>query len=194
MTSFGAVLDANVLVPMAARDTLLRAAEAGLYRPFWSNDILDEAERTLLRLFAEDEHADPERQAKRIIAHIRAAFPESIVTGYNDLIPVMRNDEKDRHVLAAAITSQAQMIVTSNVRHFLAPALAPYQIEALTPDDFLCDLFDLGPGLLCDILRQQAGALQRPTYTMSGLLDHLGRHVPNFVSAVRQHLSQHPPC
>jgi hypothetical protein len=31
-----AVLDANALVPVAVRDTLLRAAEADLYQPIWS--------------------------------------------------------------------------------------------------------------------------------------------------------------
>ena len=32
MSSFGVVLDANVLFPASLRDTLLRAADAGLYR------------------------------------------------------------------------------------------------------------------------------------------------------------------
>jgi hypothetical protein len=38
---FPVVLDSCVLYPMYLRDTLLRAAEAGLYRVHWSQEILD---------------------------------------------------------------------------------------------------------------------------------------------------------
>lgn len=43
-----AVLDANVLIPAAPRDTLLRAAELGLFQPVWSDQILDEVQRNLV--------------------------------------------------------------------------------------------------------------------------------------------------
>lgn len=36
MTRFSAMLDACVLVPVTLADTLLRLAEASLYRPLWS--------------------------------------------------------------------------------------------------------------------------------------------------------------
>jgi hypothetical protein len=42
---FPVVLDSCVLYPMYLRDTLLRAAEAGLYRVHWSQEILDGALR-----------------------------------------------------------------------------------------------------------------------------------------------------
>ncbi len=44
MPSFGVVLDANVLINAGPRDTLLRAAERELYRPYWSEAILDEVQ------------------------------------------------------------------------------------------------------------------------------------------------------
>ena len=43
------VLDACVLVPGSLRDTLLRAAEAGLYRLCWSDRILDELRLSLVQ-------------------------------------------------------------------------------------------------------------------------------------------------
>ena len=41
---YAVVLDANVLVPTALCDTLLRLAAAGFYRPLWSDRILEEVE------------------------------------------------------------------------------------------------------------------------------------------------------
>jgi hypothetical protein len=39
---FIVVVDANVLFPLTLRDTVLRAAAAGLYQLRWSKEILDE--------------------------------------------------------------------------------------------------------------------------------------------------------
>lgn len=45
---FVAVLDANVLYSAPLRDFLLRLAEAGLYKPKWTNEIQEEWIRNLL--------------------------------------------------------------------------------------------------------------------------------------------------
>jgi len=42
VSSFGVVLDACVLIPASLRDTLLRAAEQGMYQMHWSELILEE--------------------------------------------------------------------------------------------------------------------------------------------------------
>jgi len=47
--SFPALLDACVLLPYQLCDLLLRLAEAEMYRPLWSAEILDEVRRNLLR-------------------------------------------------------------------------------------------------------------------------------------------------
>lgn len=43
-----ACLDASVLVPMGTTDALLRLADAEIYRPIWSDEILEETRRNIV--------------------------------------------------------------------------------------------------------------------------------------------------
>lgn len=94
---FIVVLDANVLFPFTLRDTLLRAAAGGFYQVRWSAQILDETTRNLV-----SNGVMPEERAARLRAIMEREFPEAQVTGYEHLIPAMKNHEKDRHAVAAA--------------------------------------------------------------------------------------------
>lgn len=80
--TFGAVLDANVLVPVALADTLLGAAEAGLYRPLWSGRILAEVRAAILRVHPE---LDPSRIDARLHA-MNAAFEDALVEEWEPLV------------------------------------------------------------------------------------------------------------
>jgi hypothetical protein len=56
-----------------------------------------------------------------------------------------RDEERpnDRHVLAAAVASDAQAVVTLNLKHFPTEACEPFAVEALHPDSLLLDLYGL---------------------------------------------------
>lgn len=177
---FKVVLDANVLYPFSLRDTLLRAAAAGLYQLYWTDEILEEACRNLVA----DNRMSGERAAK-LRSAMTEAFPEAMVTDYASLIPAMPNDAKDRHVAAAAVRSGAQVIVTTNLRDFVQ---LPTGIEAKSPDEFLCDLFDLNPAVFIDLLREQATALKNPPVAFEELLKSLARFVPSLVECVYEAL------
>jgi predicted nucleic acid-binding protein len=179
-----AILDACVLYPLTLCDTLLRAAEAELYRPRWSSDILDEVVRTLVKRGRRREDAE------RRVRAMRTIFDEANVSGFAALLPQMTNDPKDRHVLAAAVHAGARIIVTSNVRHFPRRALAPYRIEARRPDDFLGALLTLDPGRMDQIIKEQAAALRNPPVTVAEILDHLANTAPRFAATMRQRLGQ----
>ena len=176
--SFKAVLDACVLVPSPLFDTLLRLAEADLFVPIWSDEILWEVERTLTG----DLGLTPD-QAKRRIGQMAQAFPDSLVGDFAELVSQMRNDPKDRHVLAAAVRSGARIIVTANLKHFPGDALVPYEIVAVHPDNFLQGLLGADPDTVMDCLREQQQAYINPPLTMQELYQALIPTVPYFVLA-----------
>lgn len=183
---FKVVLDASVLYPFTLRDTLLRAAEAGFFQAYWSTQILDEVLRNLvadLRI--------TQVQAQTLSAAMSEAFPEAMVTGHEPLIAAMRNHEKDRHVAAAAVKAGAEVIVTSNTKHFQE---LPEDLEAQSPDEFLGNLFDLDPDTMVDILKQQADDLRKPPCSLEDLLRSLDKVVPTFVAGIRAYMAtQSPP-
>lgn len=112
-----------------------------------------------------------------------------MLAGYEFLIDGMANDPKDRHVLAAAVRANAEVIVTFNVRDFPEPALKPYDVLAVHPDDFLLDQLDLYPALTINVLEQQAASYRREPTTVAGLLPLLERTgVPHFAAEVRRHI------
>ena len=153
-----ALLDANVLWSPVVRDTLLRAAEYGLILPLWSRDILAELVRTILT-------KRPEARAEnltRTIARMQSAFPNSTVDGYATLIPQLTNHPGDRHVLAAAIRGNAEVIVTWNGRHFLPAAEALHGIAVSTPDTLLCQLWERHKALVSTLLIEQGAGLHPP--------------------------------
>jgi len=164
ITAFPVVLDACVLCNATIRDFILWAAQLALYRPLWSKDILDEVRRTLTQFGL---------QASRIeylIEQMTAAFPEAVVVGYESIVPVMANHEKDRHVLAAAVISKAQLIVTENQRDFPAEAMEPYQIETIGADDFLRDLLDVDKERMLDVLTILTKRRKLPPKTVDEIL------------------------
>jgi predicted nucleic acid-binding protein len=178
---FIVVLDANVLFPFSLRDTLLRAAAAGFYQVRWSSQILDEMTRSLV-----SKGIMAEEKAARLRAVIVREFPEATIEGYEQLVVAMKNDEKDRHVVAAALKAGAQVVVTSNLKDF---TVLPEGMEAQSPDVFLCNLFDLDPDGFIELLREQAEDLVNPPMTLNEVLTRLARVVPDFVATVREHLA-----
>ena len=121
------MLDACVLYPAPLRDLLLSLAAAGLYRAKWSQQIHDEWTR---KLIANRPELDLER-LRITCTKMNVAVPDSLVTGYEDLIDSLHlRDPDDRHVLAVAIRSDTDAIITFNQRDFDESELAKYDILA----------------------------------------------------------------
>lgn len=172
-------MDACVLIPASLRDTLLRAAEQGMYRLHWSDLILEEVSRNLVKrgMTSFDD-------AKDLTNVMRQFFTEAMVQNFEALVPCMTNDEKDRHVLAVAVMSRSQVIVTSNIKDFPEKALDPFGIEAQTPDEFLTHLFYLNSKLMMEILTEQAQDLDDPPMSVPEILAVLALIAPGFVKLI----------
>lgn len=164
-------------------DTLLRLAEPPrLYEPKWSEEIIRETTRTL-----ESKLGWPSSLTAHLEAELRAHFSEAWISGYEALIPRMANDEKDRHVLAAAVHGEAPIIVTFNLRHFRSEHLEPWGIRALHPEAFLIEIFRQEESAVITNLKQQAGDRGR---NLPQLLDILNATVPDFVASVSAAISR----
>jgi predicted nucleic acid-binding protein len=152
----------------------------------WSDTILDEMERTVVRLFVQQGRS-PE-DAAYIASHRRSemvkSYPEAAITGYESLVDGMKNNTKDRHVLAAAVRASAQVIVTADARGFPESVLGPLGIVAQKPDDFLKDLLGFDSRAMLDVIRNMAAAKTRPPMTELDLLKRLGKCAPDFAASV----------
>jgi hypothetical protein len=73
---YSAFLDACILVPISLADTLLRLAEAGLYRPLWSERILDEVVDAVVAV-----HPDLLSGAARRRASVMQSFEPDLTVG-----------------------------------------------------------------------------------------------------------------
>lgn len=163
MTPEVVLLDANVLYPAPLRDLLLQLSFAGLYQARWSIEI--EAEWTRNLIAARPELAE---RIERTQAVMRRALPDALVTNYTHLTPTLAlPDPSDRHVLAAAIVTSAEVIVTFNGRDFPDAALSPYGVTAQHPDAFLHGLATERPSEVLAGARECLIRLVRPPVTAS---------------------------
>lgn len=168
--AFVVLYDACVLYPAPVRDLLLRVALAGVVRARWSDEILDECFRNIVA----NRPDLPTAALARTRELMCEAVPDCLVTNYHGLADnVPLPDPDDRHVLAAAIRSNAQVIVTFNLKDFPDAALAPFGIEAKHPDDFLLDVIGIAPATIATVVSQQAAALKSPTVSLVEMLDQL---------------------
>lgn len=178
------VYDANVLYPSTLRDVLIRVGLARLVQPKWTEQILDEVFRNLR---ANRPDLDPERldRTRRLM---NEAIRDVTVTGYENLIDQLDlADPDDRHVLAAAIHADAQVIVTHNLRDFPSERLASRGVVAQHPDDFLTGLHRDNPAALGEIVTAIT-ALWGGGASYNDVLDSLALDAPGTVALLRQTL------
>lgn len=182
-----AVLDACVLYLAPLRDFFMRLA-VKLYQPKWTDTIHEEWIRNVLN----DRPDLTLTQLTRTRELMNRHGGTCLVTGYEALIPTLTlPDPNDRHVLAAAITAQASIIVTFNVSDFPEQTLAVYKTRAFLPDDFAVRLYRSDPGLFVDLVRLHRRALLNPSKTVEEYLATLKQcGLPKIVAVLGSHRTE----
>lgn len=168
--AFTAILDANVLYPAPLRDYLLHLANLEMYKPKWTKIIQEEWIRNLLinRTDLRRENLEKTRNA------MNSAFPDSNITNYEEIIKSLSlPDINDRHILAAAIRINANVIVTFNLKDFPVDYLKPYDIEAQHPDEFITNLITLDKSKSLQALKNQVRSLKNPPKSIDDVLQTL---------------------
>ncbi|AEI93635.1 RSP_2648 family PIN domain-containing protein [Roseobacter litoralis] len=138
------LIDTCVLYPTVMREMVLQTARAGAFTPVWSARILEEWARAARKLGPEGEI-----QARSEIALVKAGFPSACVPVPEGLTArLWLPDENDIHVLAAAVASSSDAIMTLNAKDFPRGLLAEEGLERLDPDRFLYGLWLNDPDLV----------------------------------------------
>ncbi|OJS97978.1 PIN domain-containing protein [Marinobacter nauticus] len=177
------VYDACVMYPAPLRSFLMYLALTGIYRARWTEQIHDEWIRNLL-------HKRPDLDSEKLQRTrelMNANVPGSVVSGYESLIGGLSlPDPDDRHVVAAAIQTRAEAIITFNLKDFPSEYLAQYNLQAIHPDEFIADQYDLHASAVIEAARNHRGGLKNPPFDSDQYLDFLlNQGLPQTVSRLR---------
>ena len=165
------VLDANLLYPFQLRNLLVQFGVDGVISPRWSARIHEEWIRNLV-----EAGRAPLDRLRRTRDLMDRALPDADVKGWKQHMDgLVLPDPDDRHVLAAALAGGAGIILTMNLRDFPAPVMVTYEVRAVHPDGFLCDLHACDPELVRASAEAAHANLSRSTPSFADYLEALDR-------------------
>ena len=165
--------------------TLLWLAEARVYEPLWSEQILAEVEKTL-----QVKLGLTQTQASSRVFQMGNGFDAALVEDFDDLIPQMTCHAKDRHVLAAAVRAGAGTLVTSNLKDFPEDSTAEHGITVQHPDIFLTQLLMEQRFEVLAALENGVAHLRKPAMTTREWLASLTHTVPIFANQAADGLTE----
>jgi PIN domain len=164
------VYDACVLYSAPLRDLFVQLATVRIFQAKWTELIHDEWTRNLL-IKRPDLNVD---RLARLRILMNESVPDALVTDFEHLIPSLElPDLDDRHVFAAAITANANIIVTFNLKDFPASILHRHGIVAKHPDVFLSDLIEQNPEQVLEAVEKIRSRLKNPPQTFNNYLETL---------------------
>lgn len=148
-------LDANILLPEYLRSVFLDLADADLVRVHWSEPVLAEVRRNLLKpRFGLSTHA-----VDRLFTRMASAFPDALVHDIEAFEHEFtgKTDPKDTHVAAGAAAlsrihrGASVVLVSANTRHLPQSAFEGWAIRSAGPGTVLESLLVAQP-TVADVL------------------------------------------
>jgi PIN domain len=177
MRSLRVLLDAGVLVDAQVRDVFLGLAEAGLVEFRWSDGVLDEVRSVLV-----DEMGRSEADATQLCDAIRGAFPLGEVVSSDEALAarLAGDDPEGLHPLVAAVTAEADLLVSHERRRFPPDqVLARWDLAVVSPEDALAEMVDLlGAEAVAEVFEGLSGTLGLTTDDLLVRLRRLGQVAP----------------
>jgi hypothetical protein len=161
-------LDANILIPQSLRLVFLELAEAGLIQTHWSEEVLIETRRNLIR--PDGPYGLNAGTVDRMLKQMRKYFPQALVHGHEKLKRrfVGKTDPKDEHVAAGAFkrsqssyAHESVVLVTSNLADLPQSAFADTKVHVSPPGRFLTELLANQP-TVADIIDKKLRSLLTP--------------------------------
>lgn len=164
-----AVLDTCVIYPTVMREMLLGAAKLGHFEPIWSARILEEWARAARKL-----GPTGEVQARAEIALTQSHWPKAERAAQPGVEQrLWLPDAADIHVLATAITSSSDAIITMNAKDFPRNILSDEGLIRQDPDTLLHGFWKADPQGLSDTAHRvlaQANHLSGDQWTLRALM------------------------
>lgn len=162
-------IDACVLYPTVMREMVIGVAATGAFQPVWSARILEEWARAAIKL-----GPTGEAQARSEIALLRAAWPDAQA----DAVPHIEArlwlpDAHDIHVLATAVSTSSDAIMTLNAKDFPKGTLADEGLARLAPDEYLYGIWQADADavrMVADRVLAEAQRLSGQPWEMRALL------------------------
>lgn len=166
----------------------MRLATTGLFKAHWTERIHQEWINSVLKQRPDIAKSKLLNVKRLMDAHVGDALIdnyEALESGLN--LP----DKNDNHVLAAAIKSSSDAIVTFNLKDFPADLLAKYEIEAIHPDEFISNQIDLSPARVVTAINKMRLSLAKPPVTAQELLVLFERNqLPITAGRLREYIEQ----
>ena len=183
-------VDANELFPFSVMDLVLSLAEDLLIDFVWTDELIDEWERVIVR----EGKRTPQtaRAVSDAVRHFFATTRIDPATYRHRVDDVPGRDADDRVHTAGCAFGGATVLLTRNRRDFPHDFLAEHGVIVSSADDYLAGLLRRRPSAFLAVVGRLASEKQRPPVSPCELAGRLGRGgAPRLSASLQRRLGCH---
>lgn len=166
-------IDTSELFPYTIMDVLLTLSEDRLFDWMWTDELLDEWERVIVR----EKHRTPE-SARSVTDAVRTWFASTRIDpeSYSGQIAEdLSSDPDDRVHVAACLDGRVDVLITRNASDFSTEQLDRHGVKVCTADEYLVQLMRHRPAAVQESVVRLASRRTRPSMTPCDLVDRISR-------------------